>query len=85
MRNHFVWFIFDKDFHNQCEYLSNNLLRNWRKIFNSPHFECNKHSMTRLGLIDHLYARALGKNGCIYHMATFYYLFEIYVGKEYVE
>ena len=38
--------------------------------------------MTPQGLIDHLYARAFSKNGCIYHMATFYYLFEMYDGKE---
>ena len=38
--------------------------------------------MTPQGLIDHFYARAMSKNECIHHMATFYYLFEIYDGKE---
>ena len=33
-------------------------------------------------LIDHLYARTFSKNGCIYHMATIYYLFAMYGGKE---
>ena len=51
-------------------------------MFNLPRFESTKHSITPQGLIDHLYERAFTKNGCIYHMATFYYLFEMYDGKE---
>ena len=82
MRHHFIGYKFDKDLHNQCECPLNIRSYKWRKMFNLPNFECTKHSMTPQGLIDHLYARAFSKNGCIYHMATFYYLFEMYDGKE---
>ena len=51
-------------------------------MFNLPHYECTKHSMTPQGLIEYLHARAFSKNGYIDHMATFYYLFEMYDGKE---
>ena len=34
-------------------------------MFNLPRFECNKHSMTPQGIIDHLYARAIFKNELI--------------------
>ena len=44
-------------------------------------FECKKHSMTPQGSIDYLYVRAFRKNGCAYHIAKFYYQFEIYDGK----
>ena len=80
MRHHFVGQKFDKDLHNQCECPLNIWSYKWRKMFNLPHFECTNHLMKPQGLIDHLYARAF--SGCIYHMATFYYLFEIYDGKE---
>ena len=82
MRHHFIGYEFNKDLHNQCEYLLNIWSYKWRKMFNLHHFEYTKHSMTPQGLIDHLYARAFRKNGCICHMAAFYYLFEMYDGKE---
>ena len=82
MRHHFIGYKFDKDLHNQCECLLNNRSYQWRKMFNLPHFECTKHSMIQQGLIDNLYARACSKNGCIYHMAMFYHLFEMYDGKD---
>ena len=82
MRHHFIEYKFDKDLHNQCQCPLNMWSYKWRKMFNLPNFECTKHSMTPQGLINHLYARAFSKNGCIYHMATFYYLFEMYNGEE---
>ena len=52
------------------------------ETFILPHFE---YSSTLQGLIDHLYARAYGKSGCIYHMASFYYQFKMHDGKKDVE
>ena len=82
MRHHFVGHKFEKDLLSQCERPLNIRLYIWRKMFNLSRFECNNHSMTPQGLIDHLYVRAFSKNGYIYHVATFYYLFEMYDGKE---
>ena len=41
--------------------------------------------MTPQGLIDHLYGTEFGKKPCIYHMATSYYIYQIYDGKTDVE
>ena len=65
MRHHFVWYKFYKDLNDQCECPLNNWLCKWRKMFNSPHFECNKYSMTPPGLINHLYASEFVENCCI--------------------
>ena len=37
--------------------------------------------MTPQGLIDHLYATAFEKKACIYHMATYNYIYQMYNGK----
>ena len=82
MRHHFIGYKFSDELHNQCECPLNKRLYKWRNMFHLPHFECPKYAMTPQGLIDHLYARGFCKNGCIYHMATFYYLYEMYDGEE---
>ena len=41
--------------------------------------------MTPQGLIDHLYATAFGKRACIHHMATYYYIYQMYDGKNDIE
>ena len=51
-------------------------------MFDLPHRKCNKHLMTPKGLIGPLYSRVFGKVGRINHMATFYYLYRMYSGKE---
>ena len=84
-RHLFVRHKFYKDLHNQCECPLNIWSNKWRKMSKLPRFEYNKHSMRPLGLIDNLYTRAFTKNGFIYHMVTFYYLFEMYDGKENVK
>ena len=41
--------------------------------------------MTTQGLIDHSYAAAFEKIACTYYMATYYYIYQMYVGKNDIE
>ena len=85
LRYIFVEFKFDKDTHSQFECSLSNRSQKWRNIFNLPNFDCKNHSMTSQGLIDYLYATAFGKKPCIYHMATYNYIYRMYDGKHDVE
>ena len=85
LRHIFIGFKFDKDIHCRCECPLRNWSRKWRNTFNSPNFDCKNRSMTPQGLIDHLYVTAFEKKACIYHMVTYYYIYQMYDEKYDVE
>ena len=85
LRHIFIGFEFDKDAHSQCECSLSKWSQKQRNLFHLPNFDCKNHLMSTQCLIDHLYATAFGKKTYIYHMATYYYIYQMYDGKTDVE